>query len=196
MPKPAKPVKKTAPSAVWKLAPVILFLAVVFVYSPSLQNDFIYDDVEIILAHQAPRDAGEWARIFQERHFPNLPYYRPVTRLTLLAQKSLHGDVAMPFHAFNALLMGGAALLAYAILLLPVFAIPRVSALLASAMFALHPAASSCVYPISSGRETLLPAVWMLGAVYAYLRGWRTVAMLAFAGALFSKEQAIMTPAL
>ncbi|MEO7649721.1 MAG: tetratricopeptide repeat protein, partial [Bryobacteraceae bacterium] len=94
------------------------------------------------------------------------------------------------------LLMGGAALLAYAILQLPVFAIPRAAALLASAIFALHPAASSCVYPISSGRETLLPAVWMLGAVYAYLRGWRTVAMLTFAGALFSKEQAIMTPAL
>ena len=158
------------------LGPLILFLVIVSVYVPSLQNDFIYDDVEIILAHRAPRSFADWAQIFKERHFPNLPYYRPVTRLTLLGQKRLHGDVPWPFHLANALLLGAAALLAFGILRLPAFGVQRGPALIAAAMFALHPAASSCVYPICSGRETLLPSVWMLGAMYAFLRGWRPAA--------------------
>ena len=181
------------------LCPLLLFAAVVAIYVPSVRNDFIYDDVQIILGHEAPQSIGDWTRIFSERHFPNLPYYRPVTRLTLLAQKRTSGDVAWPFHLANALLMGVAALLAYAILRLPQMAVARTPALFAAALFALHPAASSCVYPISSGRETLLPSVWTLAAMYAYLRGglrWRAAAMLAFAGALFSKEQGVVTPLL
>ena len=148
------------------LGPLLLFVAAVSVYAPSVRNDFIYDDVQIILGHAAPQNLGEWARIFSNWHFPgHFLTHRPVTRLTLLAQKSLSGDVAWPFHLFNALLMGAAALLSYAILRLPQMAVARAPALLAAALFALHPAASSCVYPISSGRETLLPSVWLLAAV-------------------------------
>jgi protein O-mannosyl-transferase len=181
------------------LRPLLLFAAVVAVYVPSVRNDFIYDDVQIILGHEAPQSFADWTHIFSERHFPNLPYYRPVTRLTLLAQKRISGDIAWPFHLANALLMGVAALLAYAILRLPQMAVAQTPALFASALFALHPAASSCVYPISSGRETLLPSVWTLAAMYAYLRGgvrWRAAAMVAFAGALFSKEQGVVAPLL
>ena len=66
-------------------------------------------------------------------------------------------------------------------------------------MFCLHPIASSVVYPASSGRETLLPSTWTLLATYAYLRPgrkWYGLAVFAFAGALFSKEQAVIVPAL
>jgi len=66
-------------------------------------------------------------------------------------------------------------------------------------MFALDPVASSCVYPVSSGRETLMPAVWVLAAMYFWLRPtWRgkASAYVAFAGALLSKEQAVVLPLL
>ena len=136
---------------------------------------------------------------FRRAALSNLPYYRPVTRLTLVAQKWMSGDVPWPFHLGNALLMGAAALLTYAILRLPQMGVAPWLALAAAALFALHPLASSCVYPISSGRETLLPSAWTLAAVYAFLRGgggWRAAAMVAFAGALFSKEAGLVTPLL
>lgn len=179
--------------------PLLLFLLVVFLYLPSIGNDFIYDDTQVILAQPAPRSFADVAKIFAERHFPRLPYYRPLTRTSLLVQKSLHGDNPAPFHLVNVALMGVAGVLAYSLLRLPPFAIRPLPAFLAAALFSFHPVASSCVYPISSGRETLLPSVWTLLAVHAYLRGgsrWRWVAFLAFVGGLLSKEQAVIIPAL
>jgi len=181
------------------VGPVLLFLIVLAVYAPSVRNDFIYDDTQVILAQPAPRSLTDVTRIFGERHFPRLPYYRPITRTTLLLQKSLHGDNPAPFHLTNAALMGAAAVLAYLLLRLPAFSIPPALALLAAALFTLHPIASSCVYPVSSGRETLLPSIWTIAAVYAYLRKgtqWRVLAFVAFVFAIFSKEQSVIVPLL
>ncbi len=178
---------------------LFLFLLIGLAYVPSIRNDFIYDDTQVILAQPAPRSFSDVAKIFAERHFPRLPYYRPLTRTSLLLQKSLHGDNPAPFHIVNAALMGMAGVLAYSLLRLPVFAIQTSVAILSAALFCLHPLASSCVYPISSGRETLLPSIWTLLAVYAYLRGgirWRCLALIAFVGGLLSKEQAVVIPAL
>ena len=72
----------------------------------------------------------------------------------------------------------------------------RLWAFLAAAVFAVHPVASSCVYPIASGRETLLPALFVLLALYCFLRPgtwWRVGASVSFALALFGKEQAVVT---
>ena len=179
--------------------PLLLFVLICLAYVPSVHNDFIYDDTQVILAQPAPQSFSDVSKIFSERHFPRLPYYRPLTRTSLLLQKSLHGDNPAPFHLVNAALMGVAGLLAYSLLRLPVFAIQPSMAILAAALFCLHPLASSCVYPISSGRETLFPSVWTLLAVYAYLRGgmrWRSMAFLAFLGGILSKEQAVVIPAL
>src|SRR5262249_13229965 len=125
-----------------RLASALLFTSVAAVYAPSYRNGFIYDDTQVIGAQRAPRSAADFARIFAERHFPNLPYYRPITRLTLLGQKTLHGDNPAPFHLANAVLMGLAAAAAYALLRLPVFRIEPAAALAAAALFALHPLAS------------------------------------------------------
>lgn len=175
---------------------LLLFLVVVVVYVPSAGNGFIYDDSEVILNHPGIASFGDLLQVFGERHFPNLPYYRPVTRSTLLLQKTVHGEEAGFFHVFNVLLVGVAAVLACVLLRLEVFGIGKWPAFAAAAIFALHPIASSCVYPVSSGRETLMPAVWTIASLYAYLRGWRAAAYLGFALALFSKEQAVVIPVL
>ena len=182
-----------------RLLPLLLFLVVLGVYAPSAANDFVYDDNEVIVNQKAPASFADVAGIFGERHFPNLPYYRPVTRTTLLLQKTFHGDNPAPFHLLNAAFMALAAVVVYFLLRLPVFGVSRTLALLGAALFALHPIASSCVYPTASGRETLLPSLWTLLSVYAYLRrgrGWRVLSLVAFTGALFSKEQAVVIPAL
>ncbi|MBI1785584.1 tetratricopeptide repeat protein [Candidatus Sumerlaeota bacterium] len=179
-------------------APGIFFLLIAALYAPAMRNDFIYDDFEVILNHPAPRSWRDIAQLFNERHFPHLPYYRPITRTTLFLQKAIHGDHPAPFHFVNGAMMGLAFLVAFGLLRSPAFQIDREWAMPAAALFAAHPIASSCVYPISSGRETIMPALWMMGAVYAHLRAgarWRIAAGFLFIGSLLSKEQAVVLPA-
>ena len=176
--------------------PLLLFVAVVGVYLPSVDHGFLYDDYEVILSNAPLRSVQDLGRILTERHFLTLPYYRPVVRSSLLLQRALHGDEPGPFHLFNACLAGLIALIAYALLRLPVFGLRPKWAVLAAAAFALHPVASSCVYPIASGRETLLPGLFVLLALYCFLRSgtwWRVGAAVSFALALFGKEQAVVT---
>lgn len=186
------PHQPRAVESLGRYSPLLLVIAVFAVYLPASSNGFIYDDTQVILAQAAPESPSDVARIFTERHFYNLPYYRPVTRATLLIQKSLHGGDPVPFHVFNAALAAAAAWLAYR--LVSVCGGPR--PVLAAALFALHPIASSCVYPVSSGRETLLPTALTLAALLAWIGGRRGVAWLVFAAALLSKEQSVVVPAL
>jgi tetratricopeptide (TPR) repeat protein len=181
-----------------ELAPWLLALLVCAVYVPSLRHGFVYDDREVILEQTAPAGIGDVARYFAEPHgLPSskLPYYRPVVRATLLAQKAWHGDDPAWLRAGNVALAAAAALLAYAILRQPAFAVAPAAAFLAAALFVLHPVASACVEPIASGRETLLPGVLSLAALAAFLRPGRRAyagALAAFALALFGKENSLV----
>ena len=186
---------------IWKqcFPPLLLLFFVTVFYLPSARNDFVYDDHTLIRDQPTPRSLLETLNVFGERHWDDLPYYRPVSRLTMVVQKYFHGDVPELYHVFNALLMGVAAGMAYLLLRLPVWNIPTSVAALAAGLFALHPAAANTVYPICSGRETSIPAVLVIASTYAYLRPgrvWYAVAMLLLPLALLSKEQAIILPAL
>ena len=178
------------------LAPLVLAAAVALLYVPSVANDFVYDDHEVIEIQPRPAGVGDLARVFAEPHFRGLPYYRPVVRASLLAQKAVHGDRPALFHLGNALLAGLAAAAAFALLRSPPLGVGVAPAWWAAAVFAVHPVASSVVYPIASGRETLLPAVLILAAVAGWLRDRRGVALVGFAAALFAKEQAAVVPLL
>jgi tetratricopeptide (TPR) repeat protein len=174
----------------------LIVAAALAVYAAGLPNAFVHDDHEVVEAQPRPREPGDLLRVFAEPHFRGLPYYRPLTRATLLAQKGLHGDRPWAFRAVNAALAGLAGVLAWALLRSPGLAVASGPAFAAALFFALHPVASSCVYPVASGRETLLPAVVMLAALLAWLRGRRGLAWLAAAAALLAKEQAVVVPAL
>ena len=179
---------------------LLLLFVIAAVYGiSSWENEFIYDDVQMIVNRPGAHSLADIAHLFAEPSFPNLPYYRPVTTTTLRLQRAIHGENPVPFHLFNSFLIGVAGLLVYALLRLPVFKIERIPALLGAALFCLHPIASSVVYPAASGRETLLPSTWTLLAIYAYMRPgrrWYALAIFAFAAALFSKEQAVIVPVL
>ncbi len=196
---PSSQVPKTvqAHPALWRRAigPAVLFVLVVALYAPSMRSGFVYDDSVLITNEPTPRSVGDIVRVFAERHWPDLPYYRPVARLTMVVQKFLHGDNPGPYHLFNAVLMGMAAVLACVLLRLPIFAVRPPLALLGAALFAVHPIASSCVYPICSGRETLMPALFTIAGLYAFLRGggrWYVLAILMFTMSLLCKEQAVV----
>jgi tetratricopeptide (TPR) repeat protein len=184
----------------WRRAflPAVLFVLVVALYAPSMSNDFLYDDNELILQQVTPRSVGDMVKLFTERHWHNLPYYRPVAWFTMVGQKFLHGNHAGPYHLFNAMLMGCAAMLAYALLRLPVLAVRPLPAAMGAALFAVHPIASLCVYPIAA-RETLMAVIFIIAAVYAFMRAgrhWYILAMLMFALSLLCKELAVIVPGL
>lgn len=178
---------------------LLLAAFVLAVYLPDLRNGFVYDDHEVVLQQSPVRTPAEIARVFAEPHgLPQsqLPYYRPITRATLLLQKGVHGDVAAWFHLGNAALMSLAAVLAFDLLRRPSLALSPWAAAWAAAAFAVHPIASECVHPIASGRESSVPAIFMIATLAAWMRGRRPAALLCFAAALWSKEQAIVVPLL
>jgi len=179
------------------LAPLALFVLVTALYLPSISNGFVFDDHLLILQQSPPDSVGDLLRVFAERHWPDLPYYRPVARFTMVAQKMLHGEHAAPYHAFNAGVMGLVAAAAYLLLRTPTLGVRAPVAWLGALLVGVHPIASSCVYPICSGRETSLPALFMLLTTSAWLRPgpvWRTIALVALGAAFLSKEQAIVMP--
>ncbi|MHC4067030.1 MAG: tetratricopeptide repeat protein, partial [Planctomycetota bacterium] len=197
----AQPDEGQARRRPWRrlLRPAILFILVVGLYGRSASNDFVYDDIVLIVDQAAPRSVWGVFEVFGERHWYNLPYYRPVCRLTMVGQKFVHGDQPGAYHLFNAVLMGIASGVAYALLRRPALGIRPLPALLGAALFALHPIASCTVYPICSGRESLMPAVFSIAAVYAFLRSgrwWYFLAMLMLVASLLSKEQAVIVPGL
>jgi Tfp pilus assembly protein PilF len=177
----------------------VLVVLVLAVYSPALRNGFVYDDDVLIVRAATPESAGDVLRVFGERHWKGLPYYRPVPRATMVLQKLVHGNAPAPYHLFNMLLMAATALAAWDLLRRPVFRIPETAALVGAALFALHPVASETVYPIASGRETSIPGLLAILAVSAFLRpgtGWRALSFVALALALLSKEQMVVLPLL
>jgi Tfp pilus assembly protein PilF len=179
--------------------PLALAAFVALAHAPALRQGFVYDDRILIVEAPAPRSARELASVFAERHWFNLPYYRPLARVTMVWQKGRHGNDPPPYHAFNLALGAVAALLLTALLREPALGIARGPALVAAALFAAHPVAADCIYPISSGRETLLPVVFSLAALLAWLRPGRrarALALASFAAALLAKEQAALVPAI
>ncbi len=188
----------TRRSTLWRrsIAPAGLLLLVALLYAPWLGNGFIYDDRVLIIGQVPPESIGDALRVFAEPHYRSLDYYRPIVRLTMVVQKGIHGDEPFPYHLFNIAIMGVAALLAYALLRLPVFGIRRLPAFLGAALFALHPIAAQCVYPIT-GRETTIFTIFTIATFCAFLRkgrGWRLAAMLLLAATFLCKEQAVVLP--
>ena len=185
------------------LAPVSVALALAltvgaFYAHASWDNGFIYDDVTHVV-DQAPfntlREVFHRAWNSAPR---DLPYFRPLTYATLYAQKRIHGDRPRPFHMFNAALAGALFLAAVGLFRHPAFKLDRFSAFAAALLFVLHPVFASCVYPVT-GRETLLPALFILLGVRLYLDGRRLpfgLALAAFALGLLAKEQAAVVPLL
>ena len=181
------------------LTGIILFVAVSAFYAHSVNYGFIYDDHKLIVNVRPARSAGEVLSVFTEGHWEGLPYYRPVARLTMVVQKALHGRSPAAYHGFNALLMGAFAVVTWWLFRQPPMGIRRWPAVFGALLVAMHPVASCTVYPICSGRETLMPAIFILAAVVAYLkpgRLWYAVGMGMFAVSLLCKEQAVIVPGL
>lgn len=199
MPPAAASISKHAPR-LHPAIPIAAALGIFLLYAlASWHNQFVYDDHEVIENQYPANSLASIEQIFSEPHYLNFPYYRPVTRTTLAVQKAIWGNDPLAFHIGNALLAAATLLAAYALLRRPAFFIAPIPALLAAMGFMLHPAASECIFPAASGRETLLPTLLMILCVWAWMhRGtqWSLGALTLLTAALLSKELSVVIPAL
>ncbi len=190
------------------VAGVALFVLTLLAYSNSFDAAFVYDNRTIILDNPRLREPAEVAlpQIARTEYWWPMagePLYRPLTMLTYWCNYRLLGNADRPFgyHVVNFLLHVGNALLVYA-LALTWWKQP--GAFVVGAVFALHPLATEAVTNIV-GRADLLAALGVLGGLLAHIRSqtatggrrvaWWGAVAAAFAVGLFSKENAIVLPA-
>lgn len=175
----------------WKHS-VALFVLVATLYLPSIGKGFVYDDGVLVVRPPAPQSVGDALRLFvTPYHEPgSVHYYRPLTQLSYLVQKTFVGLSASSFHCVNALIAGLLATVASALLRLPIWGLSTGRAAWGAACFVLHPVASSVIYPIA-GRETLLLTLFLVLTLYAWLARHEWLSAASLLAALLCKEPAL-----
>lgn len=187
------------------LPPATVALLALVTSVTSLRHDFTYDDRYVILLNERVHTLHAWWRLFAQTYWPENfggDGFRPVV-MTLFSLQWVAGHGApIVFHATNIALAVGAALAVYWCLaaLLPVAA-----ACAGAALFAVHPVHVEVTGNIV-GQSELIVATCLCLAMGTYLRarqrgpsagGGSLAAIVAlFAIGLFSKEHAVVLPAL
>ncbi len=168
-------------------------LAIVLLWARAWPGSFQFDDFAAIVEEPRVHALAAW--------WASMPGLRPLLKLSYVASWHVGGGAPWPFLAGNVALHVVNAWLVYALarVLLPRIVgapVPAVAALLASLLFALHPAQTEAVTYLS-GRSTSLMATFWLAALLAWLRGTRRArafALALFALAMGVKETAIAWP--
>jgi tetratricopeptide (TPR) repeat protein len=184
---------------------ILLGLLAAAAYANSLQNDFVGDDSLLILKNRAITRLESLPALLTSDYWTNFrgPYesapakssglYRPLVSLSYALNHALGGMNPWGYHLLN---VGLHALVTWLVFLVASrLGIACEPALVAAAIFAVHPLHTEAVAQVV-GRAELLMSLGVLAAVWFGLGGRRRLALLAFTGALFSKEQAMILPVL
>jgi tetratricopeptide (TPR) repeat protein len=150
-------------------------------YLPSLAGVFHFDDYNVIVHYDT---VHSWSAL-AERWGGGV---RPLLKASYTLNWTLGGGFSLlniALHAMNAALL---------LLLGETLFRDRRAALIAAALFALHPAATEAVTYIS-GRSSSLMAAFYLGAMLAYFHGRRFLSALLFVFAVATRETAVTLPA-
>jgi len=185
---------------------VFLFLVSFAVYSPSLQNDFVWDDVEVITKGNVSFDLSTiYSSIVPEVTDNKAPrYYRPVLYASLVADQGLWGVSPFGYHLTNIIVNSLAVVAFYfmALLILEEFGIAATdwAAFLSSLLFILHPIHVESVSWIA-GRTDVLCGLFIFLAFTFHILSYRSLWFLSLTGlgfilSLLSKEVAVIFPVL
>ena len=164
-------------------ARLLLIAAALAAFGASLGSGFHFDDYAIF-SDPFLTSASGWTRLW------SLTRTRALTSLTFWLNYQIGGQDALGYHALNLLLHLGAVLLAFECLRR---LMPERAALLAAAIFAVHPLQAESVDYVW-GRGIVLAALWCLLSLWAWLEGRQWVAVLCFAAALLAKEECAAFP--
>lgn len=172
-----------------------LILVTVVVFLPLNRAGLLWDDRDYITDNAAVQDANGLSRIWLE---PGAcPYYYPATFSFFWLEARFFGKRPEGYHTTSVLLHAANACLAAWVLVR--LSVP--GALVAGALFALHPIQLSTVGWITE-QKNLLATFWYLLAIAAYLkyvrskgRGVYFLSLLFFASSLLSKPAGCTLPA-
>jgi len=193
-----------------------LVVVTALVFARGLTGGFVYDDYWLVESNPALRAPGTlwrfaFSSLFEGSRQPeevvwaagSTQYWRPFTKLVLLAQFRAFGTHATGYHAVSLIVHLASVLLAFAWLRRRfardgAAAGPRtwIAAALAAALFGLHPARVESVSWIS-GMMDLWLVFWVLIGLVLWDRGTRGAtwaAAGAFALAAMCKETALVVP--
>jgi Tfp pilus assembly protein PilF len=173
-------------------------------YRPGLRGEFLGDEYLLILNNPRVQHPGNLKSFFSEQFWPGKTkdnYYRPLIILSYALNWKLHGTNPLGYHLFNLGFHLANVLLFY---LLCRRRLPA-AALLATALFALHPVLTEAVAKIS-GRTDLMSSFFLLAGGLLWERaqdraGLRQIVIYITIGplmllALLCKETGILLPAL
>ncbi|MFL5613464.1 MAG: hypothetical protein ACJ796_07390 [Gemmatimonadaceae bacterium] len=194
-----------SPRARWWLLAAVLLALVVASSGRGIFNDFAYDDVYVIKQNGTVHSLHHWWKLFARSYWPRFygsDGYRPITMLAFATEWVVGNGAAWTFHATNIVLY---AAVTVAVFWLATLLLPPTAAWLVAAVFAVHPVHVEAVANIV-GQSELWVALFVLIAVITYLRPRLTGDVpsvrarlgicLCYALGLFSKEHAIVLPAL
>jgi len=170
---------------------LLVFVAAVALYLPTVRYGFVQDDRAIIVSNPAAHSIGAALAAFDDPYWPRATgagLYRPVTILSYAVDWTVSGGRPGWVHVMNALWHGLAT-----VLLVTLLArwLPTLGAAAAGLVFAWHPVHVEAVASLV-GRAELLAAVGILGAVLAARRRQWAIAVLGAALAMFSKEHGVI----
>ncbi len=176
------------------VAAVAVAAALAIAYQPALHGVFLWDDVAHLPEPPLRTTAGLWRILFEPG--ASQQYY-PVLFGTFWLEYRLWGDATLGYHVVNVVMHGIAAGLVWAVLRR--LAIP--GALLAAAIFALHPVHVESVAWIAELKNTL-SGVFYLSALLIYPSfdehrgtGRWAAALVLFLAAMLSKSVTGSLPA-
>jgi tetratricopeptide (TPR) repeat protein len=167
--------------------PLLVVLAAVVVYANTLRNGFVWDDVVIVVDNPNLKDWRRLPELLSGPLAPGTLYYRPLQALTFAVDYAVAGLGPAFFHATNVALHAAAALLFY--YLSRGMLQQATAALIAAALFAVHPVHTEAVAYVS-GRADSLAAIAVLGALL--LRSRPLLSAAAFLAALLARESGLV----
>ena len=172
----------------------VLLLAV---YWQTLGNRFVWDDLDVIVKNPLLEHLSNLPRLFlfEDRTGDGLTgYYRPMTYISFMLDRAVWGLNPLGFNITNLFLHLCVSLLLFEVI--SALFKRELLAYLATAIFALHPVASETVNFHAGGRNTLLSACFALLSLLCYLKRKPLPSILFFTAAIFSKEFALLLPAI
>ena len=188
------------------LSAVFIFLFSFVLFSPSLTNDFVWDDVEVISKSQVSFEASDIINVIVPPVDNNkrARYYRPAVYTSMTADRGLWGVSPLGFHLSNLLFFSVSAVLFYfmALVLLKGFNKDYLepAAFVSALIFVVHPVHVESVSWVA-GRTDVICGLFFFLAVICHVlsmsRIWLLIlTALSFSLALLSKEVAVSFPAL
>lgn len=175
-----------------------MLLLVTLIYSNSLHNQFVFDDIPLILKNPSIRDLKKIPLYFtsETKRVP----YRPLRWITYAIDYQFSTLNPLGYHISNITLHLLTSLLVY--LIISVLAGNSRLALFATILFAVHPVHTDSVTYISGRRDILSTLFYLLG-FYLFLKSRKNkrlkLLILSFAAyllAIASKEMAATLPAI